>query len=90
MIRHYEVGMRIGELSLGEGFDGVLPWSLIDNRPFMRCMDGYGICLWRLERFAEAEIVFSRMLRLNPNDNQGVGFLVEPVKERQPWREDLF
>ena len=39
-IRHYEVGMRIGELSLGEGFDGVLPWSLIDNRPFMRCMDG--------------------------------------------------
>ena len=49
-----------------------------------------GICLWRLERFAEAEIVFSRMLRLNPNDNQGVRFLVEPVKERQPWREDLF
>ena len=36
-MKHYEVGVRIGELSLGEGFDGVLPWGLIDNRPFMRC-----------------------------------------------------
>jgi len=26
-IRHYEVGFRIGELSLGEGFDGLLPWG---------------------------------------------------------------
>jgi len=25
--RHYEVGFRIGELSLLQGFDGVLPWD---------------------------------------------------------------
>jgi len=24
-MKHYEIGMRIGELSLGAGFDGVLP-----------------------------------------------------------------
>jgi hypothetical protein len=28
-IRHYEAGLRIGELSLGEGFHGVLPWGWI-------------------------------------------------------------
>ena len=28
-IRHYEVGLRIGELSLGDGFTGVLAWGLI-------------------------------------------------------------
>jgi hypothetical protein len=50
-IRHYEVGFRIGELSLGKGFDGVLPWGWIDNRPFLRSMHGYGLCLWRLKRF---------------------------------------
>ncbi len=44
-IRHYEVGLRIGELSLGESFEGVLPWGHIDNRPFLRCMHGYGLCL---------------------------------------------
>jgi len=42
-IRHYEVGLRIGELSLGDDFTGVLAWGLIDNRPFLRCMHGYGL-----------------------------------------------
>ncbi len=41
-IRHYQVGLRIGELSLGPDFDGVLPWGHIDNRPFLRCMHGLG------------------------------------------------
>jgi hypothetical protein len=31
-VRYYEAGERIGELSLGEGFDGVQPWGLIDNQ----------------------------------------------------------
>jgi hypothetical protein len=47
-LRHYEAGLRIGELSLGKGFTGVLQWGNIDNRPFLRCMHGYGLCLWRL------------------------------------------
>jgi hypothetical protein len=87
-IRHYEVGMRIGELSLGEGFEEVLPWILIDNRPFLRCMQGYGLCLWRLERFDEAGRVFNRMLLLNPSDNQGVRFLIDQVAAKRPWSED--
>ena len=41
-IRHYEVGLRIGELSLGDAFDGVLPWGLIDNRPFLRACITWG------------------------------------------------
>ncbi len=69
-IRHYEVGLRIGELSLGDDFDCVLLWGHIDNRPFLRCMHSYGLCLWRLGRFDEAERIFDRMLWLNPSDNQ--------------------
>jgi hypothetical protein len=61
-IRHYEAGVGIGELSLPRGFDGLLPWGLIDNRPFLRCMQGFGLCLWRLGRLKEAERVFTRML----------------------------
>jgi hypothetical protein len=70
-IRHYEVGVRIGELSIGEGFDGVLHWGHINNQPFLRCMHGYGLCLSHLGRHKEAEKVFTRMLWLNPTDNQG-------------------
>jgi tetratricopeptide (TPR) repeat protein len=86
-IRHYEMGVRIGELSLGEGFDGVLPWGHIDNRPFLRCMHGYGLCLWRLGRYDEAGRVFERVLWLNPSDNQGVRFIVEEVRAGRAWEE---
>jgi len=84
-IRHYEVGLRIGELSLGNDFSDVLPWGLINNRPFLRCIHGYGLCLWRLKRFEEAEQVFQRMLWLNPSDNQGVRFLMDDVKIKTAW-----
>ena len=83
----YEVGLRIGELSLGDDFNGVLPWGHIDNRPFLRCMHGYGLCLWRLGRFNEAERVFHRMLWLNPSDNQGVRFLIDEVKAKTAWED---
>ena len=86
-IRHYEVGMRIGQLSLGDDFSGVLQWGFIDNRPFLRCMHGYGLCLWRLRRFEEAERVFDGMLWLNPSDNQGVRFLIEEIRKGAAWQE---
>ena len=86
-IRHYEVGLRIGELSLGDDFSGVLAWGLIDNRPFLRCMHGYGLCLWRLGRFDEAESIFQQMLWLNPSDNQGVRFLIDEVKGKTAWED---
>jgi hypothetical protein len=87
-ITYYNIGIKIGQLSLPESFNGVLLWSLIDNRPFLRCMHGYGLCLWKLKKFEEAEKVFERMLWLNPPDNQGVRFIIYHVKDRKPWRED--
>lgn len=84
-IRHYQVGVRIGEFSLGRDFDGLLPWEHIDNRPFLRCMHGFGLCLWRLGRFQEAEHIFDRMLWLNPTDNQGARALIEAVRTGTSW-----
>jgi tetratricopeptide (TPR) repeat protein len=84
---HYEVGIRIGELSLPAGFDGLLVWGRIFNRPFLRCLHGYALCLWRLGRFAEAERVFERILSLNPNDNQGVRFCLDDVRNGRTWEE---
>jgi hypothetical protein len=84
-IRHYEVGVRIGELSLGASFDGLLPWGWIDNRPFLRCMHGFGLCLWRLGRFEEAGRILHRMLWLNPSDSQGVRFLIDDIHAKISW-----
>ena len=82
-IRHYEAGFRIGELSLDEDFTGVLHWGNIGNRPFLRCMHGYGLCLSRLGRIEEAAKIFTRMLWFNPSDNQGVRFLLSEIKEKK-------
>ena len=60
-----------------------------DNRPYLRCLHGYGLCLWRLGYFDEAEEMFERMLWLNPVDNQGARFLIAEVREKRPWRPDL-
>jgi hypothetical protein len=87
-IRHYEAGFQIGELSLSGEFDGVLPWGCIDNRPFLRCMHGFGLCLWRLGRFEEAECIFDRMLWLNPSDNQGVRLVIGQVRAGAAWKDD--
>jgi tetratricopeptide (TPR) repeat protein len=86
-IRHYEAGVRIGELSLGSDFDGLLPWGYIDNRPFLRCLHGFGLCLWRIGRFEEAKRIFDQMLCLNPSDNQGVRFQIGKVQARTSWED---
>jgi hypothetical protein len=80
--------VKIGELSLGRDFNGFLPWGCTDNRPFLRCLHGYGLCLWRFGRMRDAEKVFTRMLWLNPTDNQGARFNFYDVKEGKAWHEE--
>jgi tetratricopeptide (TPR) repeat protein len=86
-LRHYEAGVRIGDLSLNGGHTPVLRWGCIDNRPFLRCLQGYGLSLWRLGRWAEAASVFDRMLWFNPSDNQGIRFLLPAVHARERWEK---
>ena len=86
-IVHYEIGMRIGELWLPPGFDGVLLWGHIYNRPFLRCLHGYGLCQWRLGELRHAEQAFERVLSLNPNDNQGARFCWHDVRKGRSWEE---
>lgn len=84
---HYEIGVRIGELSLPVGFDGLLLWGHLYNRPFLRCLHGYGLCRWRLGDFGGAKTVFERILSFNPNDNQGARFCWDDVRRGLTWEE---
>jgi hypothetical protein len=86
-VRHYEMGVSIGALSLGTSFDGVLPWGHIDNRPFLRCLNGTGLCAWRLGDLRSAVAVFEKMLWLNPGDHQGARFNLAAVSAGKTWEE---
>ncbi len=85
--RHYRTGIEIGRLTLGDDFQGVLPWGLIDNRPYLRCLHGHGLCLWRSGDLASAASVFRRMLWLNPGDNQGARFNLAAVEAGLSWAD---
>jgi tetratricopeptide (TPR) repeat protein len=84
-LRHYETGTAIGELSLGPRFRDALPWGLIDNRPYLRCLHGKGLALWRLGRMQDAAAIFQRLLWLNPSDHQGARFCLAAVEAGQAW-----
>ena len=86
-LRYFAVGVEIGNMSLGPEFKGLLRWGITENRPFLRCLQGQGLCLWRQNRGEEARAVFERLLRLNPTDNQGVRFLLADLKAGRTWEE---
>ena len=53
-----------------------LEWLWLENRPFLRAYHSLGV--WNLDnaRFDEAIEIFKRLLSVNPNDNQGVRYLL--------------
>ena len=85
--RHYRAGLEIAALTLGASFQGLLPWGFLDNRPYLRCLHGHGLHLWRIGDLAAAGEVFRRMLWLNPHDNQGARFTLRDVEAGRSWEE---
>ena len=84
-IRHYEVGVRIGELSLDEDFEGTLPWDLAGNRPILRCLRGLGECYWDRGHLDEAGQIFERLLRLDPEDGQDIRAMLAALRAGESW-----
>jgi tetratricopeptide (TPR) repeat protein len=75
----YARGVEAGELALGpEGFaeyDGHF-WGFLETRPYMRARVGLALTLLKLGDEEGAMGHFRAMLRLNPNDNQGIRYLL--------------
>ena len=87
--QHYEIAVAIGELSLWPNFEDCLPWGSIYNRPFLRALHGVGLCRWRLGDLDHALEIFTRMLTLNPRENQGVRACWADVRAGLSWAESV-
>lgn len=70
----YKTALGAGEKALGESFEDLAGefWGFIETRPYMRAKLGLAICLWERNERAEGLRHLREMLKLNPNDNQGV------------------
>ena len=75
----YARGLEAGELALGpqgfEEYDGHF-WGFLETRPYMRARHGLALTLLKLGEEAVAMEHFRVMLKLNPNDNQGIRYLL--------------
>ncbi|WP_292648173.1 tetratricopeptide repeat protein [Mesorhizobium sp.] len=75
----YQRGVAAGEEALGpEGFQEYAGhfWGFLETRPYMRARAGIAAVLWRLGRHQEAIDHYLEMLELNPNDNQGIRYVL--------------
>ena len=75
----YAKGVEAGELALGpEGFKEYAGqfWGFLETRPYMRARAGLASALLKLGDEDGAISHFRDMLRLNPNDNQGIRYLL--------------
>ena len=54
-------------------------WGILETRPYMRALHGLGLTTWKQNRLEEAVGFFKQMLKFNPNDNQGVRYLMGPI-----------
>lgn len=75
----YRQGMAAGERAIGadvfESEAGQF-WGALETRPYMRARFGLAQTLWDMGERAEAVSHYEELLRLNPNDNQGVRYLL--------------
>ncbi len=88
----WEQAVAAGERALGpKGFQEVAGhfWGILETRPYMRARLGLAHALWTAGRRDEAITHLQEMLRLNPNDNQGVRYTLAGFLLSQDRDDDL-
>ena len=80
-LERYQAGVEAGRRALGADFladpENVgYFWGILETRPFMRALVGLANTQWELGQREEALRTYRELLRLNPNDNQGIRYLL--------------
>lgn len=76
----YEQGVAAGRRALADEWDEIQDhfWGYLPTRPFMRALAGVAESLWSIGRRDESVERSLELLKLNPNDNQGIRMGVIP------------
>ena len=76
-LKGYQIGKEAFPHTFTPGKD-LLRWGVLDNRPFLRCTHGLGLCFFDRGNLAKGIELFEFIVSVNPNDNQGTrAILVE-------------
>ena len=81
-IKMFEKAIKAGEKTLGKKFfkeERGYFWGMIETRPYMRAKAGLADCLYAKKEVDKAIEIYEEMLELNPNDNQGIRYLLSTL-----------
>lgn len=81
-IKQYEKAIKAGEKTLGKKFfkeEKGHFWGMLETRPYMRAKAGLADCLYAKKEVNKAIGIYEEMLELNPNDNQGIRYLLSTL-----------
>ncbi len=67
-------GVEIGKNAFPKEFESGdhLEWGWLENRPFLRCLDGLAKRILQDGDIVKGKSMFEELLSFNPNDNQGI------------------
>lgn len=84
----YSGAIHIAEQKLPLDDEAQFPWLFLNNRPYLRAL--HGLCLWHWKNkdFEKAAELATKLLRLNPMDNQGARFILEDVQNKEEYAPD--
>ena len=71
-LHYFKKGYQLGNKLIPKNFRGQIIWAMMENRPFLRVMQGLGLSYLFMRKWKKAAQIFEKMLKYNPNDNQGI------------------
>lgn len=89
-LAHYDRAVAAGARTIGEAFDTLAGefWAHLETRPYMRARLALAQTLLERGDIAASLEHHRELLRLNPNDNQGVRYLLLPLLFEQDLDEE--
>ena len=88
----YGQGVAAGERQLGKRDVRELQghyWLVLETRPYMRAVEGLASCLWSAGRRDEAVARYRDLLLINPDDHQGIRYLLASALLESECHDDL-
>ena len=84
---YYRKAYLLTKEHFNELWPSELSWGILENRQYLRAICGFALCFWKDNNMQEAENLFTLLLKMNPNDNQGSRFVMAAMKEGITFEE---
>ncbi len=69
-------GIAVAEEAVPDDFNGTTMWGFLENRPYLRALHGAALCYLQLRQRKHAVPLLEKIFRYNPDDNQGVRYIL--------------